>query len=162
MQTFYISNDCSTIGDVYFLCQSLMQDMIGELSLKKALQSLSNKTFVCTYMHNLKTMGYICTLSISNDCFTIEDILCVIQSSMRFLTGELRPQTCISCFLIHGVCILQTCTYTVLQCTSTHDNKTHVAYDCTLHTKQPLYCQRCIDLYEQSWIATLHVVAPFN
>ena len=34
MLTFYISNDCSTIGDVNFLCYSWVQDMNGELSLQ--------------------------------------------------------------------------------------------------------------------------------
>ena len=34
-----------------------------------------------------------------------------------------------------SVCILQACTYIAIWCASTRDNKTHVPYDCTLHTK---------------------------
>ena len=37
MWTYYISNDCSIIGDVYFLCWSWMQDMIGELELQTCI-----------------------------------------------------------------------------------------------------------------------------
>ena len=43
-----------------------------------------------------------------------------------------------------------------------HDNKTHVPYDCTLHTKWWIYCQRHIILQKQSWLAILHIAEFFN
>ena len=43
-----------------------------------------------------------------------------------------------------------------------HNNKAHVRYDCLLDTKQWLYCQRCIALYEKSWVAALHVAVFFQ
>ena len=42
--------------------------------------------------------------------------------------------------------ILQACTYIAIWYATTHDNKTHVPYDCILHTKWWLYCQKCIVL----------------
>ena len=36
----------------------------------------------------------------------------------------------------HCVQILQTCTYIAIWCTTIYDNKTHVTFDCILHTKQ--------------------------
>ena len=57
-------------------------------------------------MHNLKTSGYIWTFDISNDCYIIGDILCVVYSCMRDLIGELCPPTHIGHSLIqHCVCV---------------------------------------------------------
>ena len=68
-------------------------------------------------------------------CIT-EDILCVLQSCMRDPTGELQPQTgIIRSLMQHCVCMLQAHTYIAIWCATTHDNKTHVPYDCILHTK---------------------------
>ena len=56
------------------------------------------------------------------------------------------------------VCVyLQACTFITIWYTTTPDNKTHLPYDCILHTKRRLYCQRCNLVLEQSWLATLHI-----
>ena len=44
------------------------------------------------------------------------------------------------------VYILPARIYIVIWFATTPDNKTHALYDCILHTKQRLYCQRCIVL----------------
>ena len=44
----------------------------------------------------------------------------------------------------HCVRILQAHTHVTIWCATMHDNKTHVAYDCTLHTKWQLCCQQYI------------------
>ena len=74
----YILNDCCTIEDFYFLCLSWMQDAIGELWLQTLIAVLSDKPFVGAYMHNLKTTGYIWTLSKLNECSTIRHTPCVV------------------------------------------------------------------------------------
>ena len=79
---------------------------------KYSLEFLSNKPFVNTYMYNFETTGhtYIWMFSISNDCSTIRDIPCVVQSCMRDPTGELWLQTHIVCSLIQQyVGIRQAC-----------------------------------------------------
>ena len=106
---------------------------------KHASQPPSNKPFVHTYMHNLKTTGYniwTCTFCISNNCSTIEDIPCTVYNCMRDLTGGLWPQTH-QLFSNTTLCvyILQTRTYITIWRTATHDNKTHIRDDCILHTK---------------------------
>ena len=93
------------------------------------------------YTNNLKTRGHI----LSNDCSNIRDIICMVKSCMRDPIGELWPQTRISRILIqHCVRILQARAYIhcYLVCNDPCQyNKTHIAYDCTLYTKQRLYCQ---------------------
>ena len=112
--------------------------MIDELWLQKhASQCLSYMTLVHTSIHYLKGTGHIWMFCISNYCSSIRNALCVVWSCMRDLhvTRELLPQTCIAvvlCYII-VLCILQTCTYITIWCTTSSDNKTsvHVAYDCT-------------------------------
>ena len=138
IRTLYISNDCSTIEDIIFLCQSWIRDMIGKLWLQTLIAVLSDHPLVCAYTHNLKTTGCIWMFSISNDCCTIGPIPCMVQSCTRDPTGELLPQTCINHSLVqNGMRILQARTYMYnnIWCASTHDNKTHKPYDCILHTK---------------------------
>ena len=55
---------------------------------------------------------------------------------MRDSTGELRPQTRIVVVLCYN--ILHACTYIAIWCVTTHDNKSHVAYDCTTHQTSAL------------------------
>ena len=137
IRMFYLSNDCSTIGDIYSLGQSCIWDTIDELWIKTriptiflynilymlilvirklqvicrcstywktallsemsilcvragcekrmvsyaskhASQSLSNKPFVHRGMHNLNTSAHMWTFNISNDCYAIRHILCVV------------------------------------------------------------------------------------
>ena len=54
VRMFYISNNSSTIRDVYFLCQSSIQGMNGKLWLQTCITVSLYKPLVCTYIHNLK------------------------------------------------------------------------------------------------------------
>ena len=103
---------------------------------KNALQSLSDNPFVHTYTHNLK----LCVIYERSAYWTTALLL------KTFLTGELWPYIHISRSLAQNcVCVLQVCIFITIWCTTMHDNKTHITYNCTLHTKM-LYCQRCIIL----------------
>ena len=76
-------------------------------------------------------------------CMVVQHIehLCGLEY-VRDWTRELRPQTHIGRSLIQNcVRILQAHTYIAIWCVITVDNKTHIHYDCILHTKQRLYCQ---------------------
>ena len=82
---------------------------------KHAMQCLSDKPAVRTYMDNLKTTGHILTFCISNDCCTIGDIPCVIYSCMRDLTGELRGPKHASVVLWYNIaCVYSKLMYTLL------------------------------------------------
>ena len=89
---------------------------------KHASHSLSNKPFLrvqCTQTHNLKTSGHMWTFSISNNCYIIRDILCVVQICTRDPTGELWPETSIYiaiwyCSEVEGPMSLLTELYVIL------------------------------------------------
>ena len=112
---------------------------------KHSVQFLFDKPFVHPYTLNLKTTGYIWTFIILNDCSTIRDIPSVVQGFKRDANGALWPQTRIGRSLSQNcVHILQV--HIAIWCATIHDNKTHIPYDCILHTKQRHYYQRCIVL----------------
>ena len=103
---------------------------------KHTLQSLSHTPFMCTLTHDLKTTDCIWTLYILNDCFTVRDITCVCFTELHEISDwRDRPQTHIDCSLIQYCHVYTASLYTdrYLLHNYTHDNKTHVAYDCT-HT----------------------------
>ena len=63
---------------------------------KRASQSLSDKPFlriysvlrhIHTHTCSLKTSGHMWTFSISNNCYIIRDVLCVVYSCTRDPTG---------------------------------------------------------------------------
>ena len=60
---------------------------------KHAWESLFNKPFSHTCTHNLKTTGHVWMFCVSDDWSMIEDILCVLYSCMRDLTGKVAPST---------------------------------------------------------------------
>ena len=105
---------------------------------KQTLQSICNKPFVHTYMCNLKTTGHIWTFCISNNCSTIGQSKTFLEC-LR-VAGRWGPDTyCISHSLIQH-CV-RTCKPVPIWCTTTRDNKTHIPYDCILHSKQQFYHQ---------------------
>ena len=82
--------------------------------------------------------------SVFNDFYVIGDILCVVESCTRDITGALQSETRIGCSPIrHFVRILQVCIHIAIWYATTPDNKTHVIYDHihVLHTKRRHYCQ---------------------
>ena len=86
--------------EMYIFCvRAGCEIQLASYCSKYALQSLCNKPFVHTYIHNVKSIGHTWTFCISNDCSSIRDIPCVVQSWMRDLTGELQQQTHTSCSL---------------------------------------------------------------
>ena len=70
--------------------------------------------------------------SVVNDCYTMRDFF----EWFRVPPGLLWPQTLIGrSKLQHCMPIPQARTCIAIWCAATHDNKTHVSYDCRLHTK---------------------------
>ena len=99
---------------------------------------------ICAYRHtytcNLKTVDNKWTFCISNDCSSIGEFLVCLRVCMRDYPREHQPQTCISCSLMqYFLHILQACMYITVSCAAKHGNKTHLPYDCILHTKHLLH-----------------------
>ena len=95
-----------------------------------------NKPFVHTSTHNWKTTGCKWMFCISNNNSTIDDIPCVLQSCTKHLTGEFWIQTSIVVVLWYNIImyiLLSSYIWISIWCPTTHDNKTHTAYDCTTH-----------------------------
>ena len=97
-----------------------------------ASQSLFDIAFMCVYTHNSSAYPRIVWFR---------------ESCMKDLTGELWVPD-MQPYSDTKLCahILEACTYIAIWCATTHDNKTHVPYDCLLYTKRCLYCQRHIVL----------------
>ena len=150
--------ECSThqtaalLSNISIFCdRAKLEIQLESHGSKHTSQSLSGRPFMHAYKHTVKTTGRIRTFCISHKCFTIGDIPCMVQSCMRDSTTELQLQTCTDHSLMqHFVHILQAYTYIAIWCTTIHDSKTHVPYDCILHTKRQLCCQQCIVLKDQS------------
>ena len=98
-----------------FCVRAEYTNRLASYGSKHSLQFLFNKPFVHPYTHSLKTTGYVWTFSILSDYFTIGDI------------GHSLMQNCMH--------ILQVCIYIAIWCATMHDTKTHIPYDCILHTK---------------------------
>ena len=139
---------------------------VASYGSKHTSQYLSNKPFVHNYTHILQVQvvdgcsAYWMTVLLS------ETFLVWFMQLHERSDWRARSQTSISHSLIqHCVGILQAHAYMYITIwcatTCTPDNKTCVPYDC-IHTKRRLYCQRCIVLWEQSWLATLHTVFSIN
>ena len=53
IRTFYLSNDCSTVGDIYSLDYSYMRDTMGELCIQiRIATNFLYDIFVRTYTRN--------------------------------------------------------------------------------------------------------------
>ena len=152
IRTFYEVNECSTIGDVYFLGQSCMWDVIDKLWLEICITVSFNKPFVRTYTHNLKLhITYGCSA-----CWTtallLEIFLVWFRGAWQIWLESYSPKhtSVILCYNI-VVYILQACTYIAIWCATIHDNKTHTPYDCILYTKWRLYYQQCITFIRKNF-----------
>ena len=139
IQMFYILNDSSTVLQWSILSVRARHEIqMASYGSKHALQSVSDKTSVGTYT-KLENFTSYKDIQHMNDCYIIRDILCVVYSYMRDLTGELRPQTCTGYSLIqHCMCILQAHRFITIWCTTMHDNKTHILCDCILYQRTTL------------------------
>ena len=63
------------LSDIFlFLVRAACELRSASYGSKHTSQSLSDKPFVCTYMHKAKTIRHIWTFYILNNCSTIGDI----------------------------------------------------------------------------------------
>ena len=111
---------------------------VASYGSKHTSQSHSDNPFVCTYVHSLRIIQVIYGHSAYLTTALLLQTSCVVYSYMRDPIGELRAPDTHRPFSVR---ILQTCTYIAIWCATTHDNKTHVPYDCLLCTKRQLYSQ---------------------
>ena len=74
IRTLYLTNNCSTMGNTYFLARSLSNIRKVHYGSKHSSQPLCNVTFACAYNCNSKITGHIWTVYILNDCSTIGDV----------------------------------------------------------------------------------------
>ena len=93
---------------------------------KHTSQCLFDKAFAHTYVHNLKTAGDIRTFYISNSCSTIRRFLVCFRVAWEIRLESYDPR--------HS-----SYSKIAVWCAAMHDNKTHVPYDCILHTNWQLH-----------------------
>ena len=155
MPTFYILNDCSTIGDVFLCvsrggCKILMARYAS--NVYHSLIPISHFWIYSVLRHKTWKFEVICghsahwtTPILSETFFVVFRFALEIQLESYIV----QPETCIGSSLIrHCVHILQahTCIYISIWKVTTPDNKTHIPCECILHTKRRFYCQGCIVL----------------
>ena len=117
---------------------------------KHALQCLSDKQIVHTWTHNMKTAGHIMDVPfIKRMLYYQRHSLCALELHERSYWRAMAPDTHQS-FSDTTLCAYTASPhihmYIAIWCATTHDNRTHVPYDCILHTKWRLYCQQHIIL----------------
>ena len=100
IRTLYLMNHCSVTERSIFRVRTVCTIQWASVESRHTSQPLSNATFVCAHTHISKTTSHRRMFYTSNDCSTIVDIPCVVDSCKRDSTGELLPQTCIGCSLI--------------------------------------------------------------
>ena len=118
------------------------QDMIGKLWLQTHIPVFPiHVHHLCILTCITWTIQVVQTLYISNNCSTCTFLtsLCGLKLHERFNWKAMAPDTHHSHSLIqHCVCMLQALTYITIWCATTHDNKTHIAYDCITHQTMTL------------------------
>ena len=139
MQTFYISNNCSTIGDIYVCVRARCEIRMVSYTSKHAMQSLSDKPFLriqCTKTHNSKLQilcgcsSYRTTAILSETFFVWFRVALEIQLESYGLRHS-------SVIIWYVVCV--TAYYSPNDCFIAND----------------------ASFYEQSCLATLHVPVSF-
>ena len=118
----------------------------GRITSPNTHRTFSAKPFVRIQLYLIRICGssayHIRTFSQLNDCDIIGCILCVVYSCMRDRLERYGPRHALFVLWYNIVCVY----YTMLTYTTAPNNKTHKPYDCILHTKRRLYCQRSIIL----------------
>ena len=139
---FYISN--KLLAEMSIVCVRAGCEIQWQVMTPNTHCSLFLISHLCVLTCiTWKLQSHIWTLCISNDCSITRDIPCVV--CVRNPTGDIQPQTCIGHSLIqHCVHMLQAVSYITIWCATTHNNKTHILYDCILCTKWQLCCHPCI------------------
>ena len=109
VRTFYLSNDCSTIGDIYSLAwvRAVCKIRTMRYASKRTSQPLSNATSCVYCTRNSKTTGRIWTFYISNDCSTIGDVgdISVLELDARKEWRVMAPSTHRSRLPISHLCV---------------------------------------------------------
>ena len=136
-----------------------MWDTTDELLLQARIASLSGKPFVRA--RKTWKLPVTRTFFISNDCSTFGDISCVVWSCMRDPTGELRPRqtSVVLWYNIVSACTASRYVYIAIWCATTHDNETHLPYDCMLHTKRRLNYHATMHRFVRTKLASYTNVA---
>ena len=95
IKTFYLSNNCSTIKDIYSFSRSCVLDTIGELSVQtpNATYFLIQHFCAHLYTRNSKITGRMLTFYICSDYSTIGDVNFLCKSWMQDANGKVHLET---------------------------------------------------------------------
>ena len=150
---WYILNDCSTIA---LLSSVLELDVIymydWQMTPPNTHHSYFPTSHLCVHTHITWRLQVICGRSAYG-------MIALLLDTFLMWFRVVRENQLESYGPRHASVVVW---YIAILCTTMHDNKTHVPYDCIIHTKRRLYCQRCIILEQQSWLATLHAAVSFQ
>ena len=121
---------------------------------KYASHPFSGEPFICIqlymyFRHITGKLQVICERSASWTTAILLDTFFVwfrVAWEIRLESYGLRHAAFIPSSVQHCVRILQSHTYIAISYATTPENKTHVPYDCIVHTKRQLYCQQSIVL----------------
>ena len=95
IRTFYLLNDCTTIGDIYVFSwlelYARYHQQVMDPNTHRNHHAI--RCFVHTYTQNSKTTGCMRTFYISKYCSTITDVYFLCYSWIRHTNRELRLQT---------------------------------------------------------------------
>ena len=136
IRKLYISNECSTIGDSFFLVSygSKHSSQFFPISHLCILTHITWQQQVI-YRHS----AYRMTSLLSNT------FLVWFRVAREIQMESYGPRHASVVLWYKLVCVYCKPIYTSLfGAQTTHDKLTHVPYDCILHTKRWPYCQRCI------------------
>ena len=79
IRMFYMSKMTAPLSKMSIFCvRAECEIWFSSYGSKHAAHSFSGMPFFCPYTHNLKTIGHMWMICISNDCSSVEDILCVV------------------------------------------------------------------------------------
>ena len=154
------------LSEVFFLVRAACKIRLVSFGSKHALQSLSNMPFVCTYM-------YTCTLKTTQLTYTVDVLhikwqlyywryyLCGLELHEKSKWRAMAPDMHHNHSLTQDyVCILQAWTYIAIWCTTRHDSKTCVAYDCTTHQMMALLPMLHCSIRTKPYVMTYALLQP--
>ena len=162
IRTFYmyLSDDCSTVGRMYFVVRAVCEIWAMSYGSNHTLQRFPLQHFVHTYTHNSKATGYIWTFYISNNCSTIGDIVVWLRVAWEIRLESYWPKTRIGRSLIqHCVCI-----YTASLCMHCYLVRNYAwqqkLYTLWLHTTHQsfsttIFCNRVVFLCVHSCLVSV-------
>ena len=107
IRMFYLSNNCSTIGDVYSLSQSCMQDRNGKLWIRTCITNIFQHYILYVLTLITRKVQFVCRSS----TYRMNALLSVMSNFVLELDARcdwqvMSPNVHHSVFLISHLCVL--------------------------------------------------------